>query len=37
MIALMIGILLIGVLVDTAFTAADNTIRRRRGVAATTN
>ncbi len=36
MIALMIGILLIGVLVDTAFTTADTTIRRRRGVSATT-
>ncbi|MGV1008177.1 MAG: ABC transporter permease [Dermatophilaceae bacterium] len=34
MIALMIAILLIGVLVDTAFTSVDNVIRRRRGVMA---
>ena len=34
MLALMIGILLIGVLVDTAFTSIDNVIRRRRGVLA---
>ena len=34
MVALMIGILLIGVLVDTAFTSVDNVIRRRRGVLA---
>jgi len=34
MVALMIGILLIGVLVDTAFTSIDNVIRRRRGVLA---
>lgn len=37
MIALMIAILLIGVLVDTAFTAVDSSIRRRRGVAAATS
>ena len=34
MVALMIAILLIGVLVDTAFTSIDNVIRRRRGVMA---
>jgi NitT/TauT family transport system permease protein len=34
MIALMIAILLIGVLVDTAFTSVDNALRRRRGVMA---
>ncbi len=34
MLALMIGILLIGVLVDTAFTSIDNVIRRKRGVLA---
>ncbi len=32
MLALMMGILLIGILVDTAFSAFDNGIRRRRGV-----
>ncbi len=35
MIALMIAILLIGVLVDTGFSAVDHGIRRRRGVGAT--
>lgn len=34
MLALMIAILLIGVLVDSAFAAVDSTMRRRRGVGA---